>query len=60
MKMLVAGSKIDSSEYLFDDQVVQTHSMCKYLGVKIDAKLSFICHIEHVKKKTKQAMWNCI
>ena len=51
MKMLVAGSKIDSSEYLFDDQVVQTHSMCKYLGVRIDAKLSFISHIEHVKKK---------
>ena len=51
MKMLVAGSKIDSSEYLFDDQVVQTHSMCKYLGVRIDAKLSFISHIERVKKK---------
>ena len=49
--MLVAGSKIDSSEYLFDDQVVQTHSMCKYLGVRIDAKLSLISHIEHVKKK---------
>ena len=51
MKMLVAGSKIDSSEYLFDDQIVQTHSMCKYLGVRIDVKLSFISHIEHVKKK---------
>ena len=29
MKMLVAGSRIDASEYLFDDQNVQTHSMCK-------------------------------
>ena len=48
MKMQVAGSKIDSSEYLFDDQVVQTHSMCNYLGVRVDAKLSFISHIEHM------------
>ena len=49
--MLVAGSKIDASEYHFDDQVVQTHSMCKYLGLRIDAKLSFISHIENDKKK---------
>ena len=49
--MLVAGTIIDASEYLFDDQVVQSHSMCKFLGVRIDAKLSFISHIEHVKKK---------
>ena len=54
MKMLVAGSKIDASEYLFDDQVVQTHSMWKYLCVRIDAKLSYIGHIEHVKKEKRK------
>ena len=41
----------DASEYLFSDQVVQTLSMGKYFSVRFDAKLSFICYIEHVKKK---------
>ena len=36
LKMLVAGFKVDASEYLFDDQVIETHQ--KYLGVRIDVK----------------------
>ena len=49
--MQVAGSKIDASEYLFDAQVDQTRPLCNYFGVRIDAKLLFISHFEHVTKK---------
>ena len=31
--------------------------MCKYLGVRLDLKLTFVSHVEHVKKRLGK-VWN--
>ena len=46
------------SSFYLNNSKIKVAPQCKYLGIRVDSKLSYQTQISYIKKTFKQAMWN--